>query len=66
MHLAGHGGENRALSVYQLDSYEYWQRELGRSDFQHGQFGENFTVSGLPDERFASATALRLARFSSR
>jgi ferredoxin-NADP reductase/MOSC domain-containing protein YiiM len=48
--LAGHGGENRAVFVYQLDSYEYWQRELGRSDFEHGQFGENFTVSGLPDD----------------
>lgn len=48
--LAGHGGENRAVFVYQLDSYEYWQRELGRSDFEYGQFGENFTVSGLPDD----------------
>ena len=48
--LAGHGGENRAVFVYQLDSYEYWQRELGRHDFEYGQFGENFTVSGLPDD----------------
>ncbi|HXS64670.1 MAG TPA: MOSC and FAD-binding oxidoreductase domain-containing protein [Streptosporangiaceae bacterium] len=48
--LAGHGGVNRAVFVYQLGSYEYWQRELGRSDFEYGQFGENFTVSGLPDD----------------
>jgi ferredoxin-NADP reductase/MOSC domain-containing protein YiiM/ferredoxin len=48
--LAGHGGENRAVFVYQLDSYEYWQHELGRSDFEYGQFGENFTVRGLPDD----------------
>jgi ferredoxin-NADP reductase/MOSC domain-containing protein YiiM len=48
--LTGHGGENRAVFVYQLDSYEYWQRELGRSDFEYGQFGENFTISGLPDD----------------
>jgi ferredoxin-NADP reductase/MOSC domain-containing protein YiiM/ferredoxin len=46
---AGHGGEQRAVFVYQLDSYRYWQRELGRHDFVHGQFGENFTVEGLPD-----------------
>ncbi|MGZ4596310.1 MAG: MOSC domain-containing protein [Actinomycetes bacterium] len=46
---AGHGGEQRAVFVYQLDSYDYWQRELGRDDFEHGQFGENFTVRGLPD-----------------
>ena len=47
--LAGHGGEQRAVFVYQLDSYHYWERFLGRSDFTFGQFGENFTVEGLPD-----------------
>ncbi len=48
--LAGHGGEQRAVFVYQLDSYRYWERELGRDDFVHGQFGENFTVEGLGDD----------------
>ena len=48
--LAGHGGEMRAVFVYQLDSYRYWGRELGRNDFVYGQFGENFTVEGLGDE----------------
>ncbi len=48
--LAGHGGEHRAVFVYQLDSYRYWERELGRTDFVYGQFGENFTVEGLSDE----------------
>jgi ferredoxin-NADP reductase/MOSC domain-containing protein YiiM len=47
--LAGHGGEHRAVFVYQMDSYRYWQSELGRNDFAYGQFGENFTVEGLPD-----------------
>jgi ferredoxin-NADP reductase/MOSC domain-containing protein YiiM/ferredoxin len=47
--LQGHGGEHRAVFVYQVDSYRYWQTELGRDDFVHGQFGENFTVDGLPD-----------------
>jgi MOSC domain-containing protein YiiM len=47
--LAGHGGENRAVFVYQMDSYHYWESFLGRSDFTFGQFGENFTVEGLPD-----------------
>ena len=47
--LAGHGGEQRAVFVYQTDSYRHWQQELNRSDFVHGQFGENFTVEGLPD-----------------
>jgi len=48
--LGGHGGEQRAVFVYQLDSYRYWERELGRSDFVHGQFGENLTVEGLGDD----------------
>src|SRR5271165_3443524 len=48
--LAGHGGEQRAVFVYQIESYRYWECELGRSDFVYGQFGENFTVEGLSDE----------------
>ena len=48
--LAGHGGEHRAVFVYQIDSYRYWQNQLRRSDFVYGQFGENFTVDGLPDD----------------
>jgi ferredoxin-NADP reductase/MOSC domain-containing protein YiiM len=47
--LEGHGGEHRAMMVYQMDSYHYWERELKRHDFTFGQFGENFTVIGLPD-----------------
>jgi ferredoxin-NADP reductase/MOSC domain-containing protein YiiM/ferredoxin len=46
---AGHGGEHRAVFVYQDDSYRYWQEHLGRSNLVHGQFGENFTVEGLAD-----------------
>jgi ferredoxin-NADP reductase/MOSC domain-containing protein YiiM/ferredoxin len=48
--LEGHGGEQRAVFVYQIDSYRYWERELGRNDFVFGQFGENFTVEGLADD----------------
>jgi ferredoxin-NADP reductase/MOSC domain-containing protein YiiM len=47
--LAGHGGEHRAVLVYQHDSYRYWQNQLGRTGFTYGQFGENFTVDGLSD-----------------
>jgi ferredoxin-NADP reductase/MOSC domain-containing protein YiiM/ferredoxin len=45
-----HGGEHRAVFVYQIESYRYWERELGRDDFTYGQFGENFTVEDLPDD----------------
>ena len=47
--LHGHGGERRAVFVYQMESYRYWQNYLGRNDFTYGQFGENFTVDGLSD-----------------
>ena len=47
--LGGHGGPNRPVMVYQLDSYRYWERVLGRNSLSYGQFGENFTVEGLPD-----------------
>jgi ferredoxin-NADP reductase/MOSC domain-containing protein YiiM len=48
--LAGHGGEQRAVYVYQIESYRHWQEQLKRTDFVHGQFGENLTIEGLPDE----------------
>jgi ferredoxin-NADP reductase/MOSC domain-containing protein YiiM len=60
--LAGHGGEQRAVFVYQIDSYRYWERELGRSDFVHGQFGENFTVEGLSDDEVCIGDRYRIGR----
>ena len=48
--LEGHGGEHRAVMVYQIEAYRYWERELGRNDFEYGQFGENLTVEDLPDD----------------
>jgi ferredoxin-NADP reductase/MOSC domain-containing protein YiiM len=58
--LAGHGGENRAVFVYQMDSYHYWERFLGRNDFTFGQFGENFTVEGLPDNEVCIGDRYRI------
>ena len=48
--LWGHGGAFRAVYVYSLENYDFWQRELGRDNFSYGQFGENFTVEGMLDE----------------
>jgi MOSC domain-containing protein YiiM/ferredoxin-NADP reductase len=62
--LAGHGGEQRAVFVYQVESYRYWQERLNRTDFEPGQFGENFTIEGLADDvvcigdRYQIGTAL--------
>ena len=48
--VAGHGGEHRAVFVYQIELYRFWQERLNRVDFVHGQFGENFTIEGMPDD----------------
>ena len=62
--LGGHGGEQRAVFVYQIESYRHWEERLGRHDLVHGQFGENFTIEGLPDDevcigdRYKIGTAL--------
>ncbi|MCL2419310.1 MAG: MOSC and FAD-binding oxidoreductase domain-containing protein [Conexibacteraceae bacterium] len=55
-----HGGEHRAVFVYQNDSYRYWQRELGRDDLTYGQFGENFTVEGLADSEVCIGDRYRI------
>jgi MOSC domain-containing protein YiiM len=62
--LVGHGGEQRAVFVYQMDSYRHWSTFLNRDDLAPGQFGENFTVEGLSDaevcigDRFSIGTAI--------
>ena len=58
--LAGHGGEQRAVFVYQIESYRYWQDQLGRNDFTYGQFGENFTVQGLADDQVCIGDRYRI------
>ena len=58
--LSGHGGEQRAVFVYQMESYHYWERFLGRNDFIFGQFGENFTVEGLADNEVCIGDRYRI------
>ena len=58
--LAGHGGEQRAVLVYQLDAYRYWRQQLGRDDLAPGHFGENFTVEGLPDDEVCIGDRYRI------
>ena len=56
----GHGGEQRAVLVYQIQSYRYWQQHFGRDDFSYGQFGENLTVDGLPDDEVCIGDRYRI------
>jgi ferredoxin-NADP reductase/MOSC domain-containing protein YiiM len=58
--LAGHGGEQRAVLVYPIASYQYWEAQLGRKDFTYGQFGENFTVAGLADDEVCIGDRYRI------
>jgi ferredoxin-NADP reductase/MOSC domain-containing protein YiiM len=58
--LAGHGGEHRAVMLYQQDSYRYWEAHFGQNDFTFGQFGENFTVDGLADDEVCIGDRYRI------
>jgi ferredoxin-NADP reductase/MOSC domain-containing protein YiiM len=58
--LNGHGGEQRAVMVYQSQSYEHWHKHLQRSDLSWGNFGENFTVDGLPDDQVCIGDRYRI------
>ncbi|SEG80820.1 Ferredoxin-NADP reductase [Actinacidiphila yanglinensis] len=58
--LAGHGGEIRAVLVYQAQSHRYWEKQLGRDDLSFGIFGENFTVDGLPDDEVCIGDRYRI------
>jgi ferredoxin-NADP reductase/MOSC domain-containing protein YiiM len=58
----GHGGEQRAVFVYQIQSYDHWQQHFGRDDFSYGEFGENLTVSGLPDDEVCIGDRYRIGQ----
>jgi ferredoxin-NADP reductase/MOSC domain-containing protein YiiM len=58
--LGGHGGEQRAVLVYQTESYRYWAQVLDRDDLEPGHFGENFTVNGLPDDEVCIGDRYRI------
>jgi MOSC domain-containing protein YiiM len=41
-----HGGPDKAVYAYAREDTYWWERELGRA-LEHGNFGENLTVSGI-------------------
>jgi len=45
--LVAHGGRYKAAYFYAYDHYATWAQEEKRNDLRYGQFGENFTVSGM-------------------
>src|SRR5215207_9196505 len=58
--LSGHGGEQRAVLVYQVDAYRHWEKHLGRPLDEFGMFGENFTVDGLSDDEVCIGDRYRI------
>ena len=58
--LQGHGGEQRAVLVYQIGSYRHWAQHFGRDDLGYGTFGENLTVDGLADDQVCIGDRYRI------
>ena len=58
--LAGHGGEQRSVLVYQLDAYRHWHERLCLAVDAYGQFGENLTVDGLADDEVCIGDRYRI------
>jgi MOSC domain-containing protein YiiM len=48
--LTVHGGLDKAIYAFPFEHYAFYQSLLGRRDFSWGQFGENFTTTGLMEE----------------
>jgi MOSC domain-containing protein YiiM len=55
-----HGGPDKAIYVYTLENYRFWEQELQKQGYSYGQFGENFTVTGMPDERIHIGDLFRI------
>jgi MOSC domain-containing protein YiiM len=58
--LRVHGGADKAVYVYPFEHYAFWAGELGRHDFFHGQFGENFTTKGLLEDEVCIGDVFRI------
>ena len=58
--LTSHGGIHKAAYVYSIENYDFWKKELGRIDFAFGQFGENLTVEGMPEDEIHVGDVFRV------
>jgi hypothetical protein len=64
--LAGHGGEQRAVFVYQIESYRYWETSSGEATSATGSSARTSRSRDSPTTRSASATATGSGAPSSR
>ena len=58
--LTMHGGVEKAIYAYPVEHYAYWERELARGDLPLGQFGENFILRGLAEDRVRLGDVFRV------
>ncbi|MCW8874589.1 MAG: MOSC domain-containing protein, partial [Gammaproteobacteria bacterium] len=58
--LKVHGGPDKAAYAYPIEHYVWWQEQLGRAAFPHGQFGETLTVQGLLEHELGIGDRLRI------
>ncbi len=58
--LKVHGGPDKAAYAYPIEHYAWWQEQLGRGPFPHGQFGETLTVQGLLEHELGIGDRLRI------
>jgi MOSC domain-containing protein YiiM len=57
--LNHHGGLDKAVCVYSVDHYPYWEDVLGIK-LTHAAFGENLSVSNLNEEEFCIGDIFQL------
>jgi MOSC domain-containing protein YiiM len=60
--LRVHGGPDKAVYAYTFEHYDYWSRQLKRDDFDYGQFGENLTVTGMPEDEVHIGDVFRIGQ----
>jgi MOSC domain-containing protein YiiM len=48
--LIHHGGPDKAICVYPIEHYAFWETKLNRK-LEYGAFGENFTVQGMTEDQ---------------
>ena len=58
--LKNHGGPYQAVYCYPHENYTYWREQLGRDDFEYGQFGENLTLEGLSENEVCIGDSYRI------
>lgn len=58
--LSVHGGLDKAVYAFDDSSTRFWRQALDREDLGPGEFGENLTVEGWPEERVRIGDRFRI------